>query len=265
MKPNIILMNFTHVYEEENFIKNRRFRWIDCTDLNGVDCYCDVDARRRLEEKIASFSPEGIHFIDSGNYHYLSKLWTDKIREPFSLVVFDHHPDMQPTLFEDMLSCGSWVKDVLETNSFLHKVFIVGAAEPLVEAMTTGYGDKVKCYSETDLSHEEGWNRFSEEHVDCPVYISVDKDVLNGASAATNWDQGSLTLEELESLLGIILKKEAVVGVDICGECSRSLNFFEEKRELAINGKANSELLALFLKSAESHGCRKHVTFMSRK
>ena len=36
MKPNIILMNFTHVYEEENFIKNRRFRWIDCTDLNGV-------------------------------------------------------------------------------------------------------------------------------------------------------------------------------------------------------------------------------------
>lgn len=265
MKPNIILMNFTHVYEEENFIKNRRFRWIDCTDLNGVDCYCDVDARRRLEEKIALFSPEGIHFIDSGNYHYLSKLWTDKIREPFSLVVFDHHPDMQPTLFEDMLSCGSWVKDVLETNPFLHKVFIVGAAESLVEAMTTGYGDKVKCYSETDLSHEEGWNRFSEEHVDCPVYISVDKDVLNGASAATNWDQGSLTLDELESLLGIILKKEAVVGVDICGECSRSLNFFEEKRELAINGKANSELLALFLKSAESHGCHKYVTFMSRK
>ena len=125
MKPNIILMNFTHVYEEENFIKNRRFRWIDCTDLNGVDCYCDVDARRRLEEKIALFSPEGIHFIDSGNDHYLSKLWTDKIREPFSLVVFDHHPDMQPTLFEDMLSCGSWVKDVLETNPFLHKVFIV--------------------------------------------------------------------------------------------------------------------------------------------
>lgn len=250
MKPNIILMNFTRVYEEEHFVNNRRFRWIDCTDLNGVDCYCDADARRCLEAKMAPFPPDGIHFIDSGNYHYLSKLWTDKIREPFSLVVFDHHPDMQPTLFEDMLSCGSWVKDVLETNFFLHKVFIVGAAEKLVEAMTTGYGDKVKCYSETDLSHEESWRRFSEEHIDCPIYISVDKDVLNAASAATNWDQGSLSLDELEHLLGIILSKESVIGVDICGECPRSLSLFEEKRELEIDGEANQELLTLFLRSA---------------
>ena len=265
MKRSLVILNFTHAYETQPFLRRYPASWVDCTGLQGTDCYCSPESYGKLQELLAPFSPEGLHLIDSGDYHYVTKLWTDKIDQPFSLVLFDHHPDMQPTLFEDMLSCGSWVKDVLETNPFLHKVFIVGAAEPLVEAMTTGYGDKVKCYSEADLSHEEGWNRFSEEHVDCPVYISVDKDVLNGASAATNWDQGSLTLDELESLLGIILKKEAVVGVDICGECSRSLNFFEEKRELAINGKANSELLALFLKSAESHGCHKHVTFMSRK
>lgn len=57
MKPNIILMNFTRVYEEEHFVNNRRFRWIDCTDLNGVDCYCDADARRCLEAKMAPFRP----------------------------------------------------------------------------------------------------------------------------------------------------------------------------------------------------------------
>ncbi len=27
----------------------------------------------------------------------MSKLRTDKITSPFSLVVFDHHPDMQPS------------------------------------------------------------------------------------------------------------------------------------------------------------------------
>ncbi len=52
---------------------------------------------RILKERIATFQPEEIHFIDSGNHHYMSKLWTDKITSPFSLVVFDHHPDMQPS------------------------------------------------------------------------------------------------------------------------------------------------------------------------
>ena len=33
MKPNIILMNFTHVYEQERFINDIHFQWIDCTDL----------------------------------------------------------------------------------------------------------------------------------------------------------------------------------------------------------------------------------------
>ena len=34
MKPEIVVMNFTHVYEQERFLSNSHFRWIDCTDLN---------------------------------------------------------------------------------------------------------------------------------------------------------------------------------------------------------------------------------------
>ena len=44
-----------------------------------------------MKRVIAGYPAEGIHFIDSGNYHYLTKLWTDKLRVPFSLIVFDHH------------------------------------------------------------------------------------------------------------------------------------------------------------------------------
>lgn len=80
-----------------------------------------------------------------------------------------------------------------------------------------------------------------------PVYISVDKDVLDRNSAVTNWDQGSLPLPELEEVLSAILKKENVIGIDICGECSSSLDVFEEERELEINSKANRELLNLIL------------------
>ena len=90
--------------------------------------------------------------------------------------------------------------------------------------------------------HEEGWQNFSSGHINGPVYISIDKDVLNPASAATNWDQGSLSLWELEKLLAVILQKEQVVGIDICGECSTTLNLFEEKRETVMDSQANKEL-----------------------
>lgn len=145
------------------------------------------------------------------------------------------------------MSCGCWVKKVLDTNPYLQKVCIVGAAEKLIKALHPNYGEKLKFYSETELSHEEGWNRFSHEHLNEPVYISVDKDVLDIKSAVTNWDQGSLSLTELEKLLSIILKKEEIIGVDICGECSSSLDVFQKNRELSINSKANKELLNLFL------------------
>lgn len=250
MKPEIVVMNFSHVYEEERFIRNSRFRWVDCTDIGGTAGYCDEDARREIARRISDLSPECIHFIDSGNYHYVSKLWTDMIRSRFSLVVFDHHPDMQPPLFKDMLSCGSWVKDMLDTNPWLDKVVIAGASEELMARAISGYEDRIRFFSGSELSVEEGWKEFSGLHVSCPVYISVDKDVLDPSSATTDWDQGSMPLSELEALLGIIFHNEKVIGVDVCGECSRALDVFEEQRDEQINGHANAELLSLFLRSA---------------
>lgn len=250
MKPEIVVMNFSHAYEEERFIRNSRFRWIDCTDIGGTSGYCDDAARREIARRISSLAPEGIHFIDSGNYHYVSKLWTDMIRHRFSLVLFDHHPDMQPPLFENMLSCGSWVKDMLDMNKWLDKVLIVGAGEELMAREISGYEDRIRFFSGAELSGEEGWREFSSLHISDPVYVSVDKDVLDPRYAATGWDQGSMPLPELESLLGIIFRNEKVIGVDVCGECSHSLDIFDEQRVGQINGHANAELLSLYLRCA---------------
>lgn len=59
----------------------------------------------------------------------MSKFWTDRIREDFVLILFDHHTDMQPSRFGELLSCGSWVKDVMDENPFVRKVVIIGADE----------------------------------------------------------------------------------------------------------------------------------------
>ncbi|WP_349908715.1 arginase family protein, partial [Bacteroides caccae] len=161
------------------------------------------------------------------------------------LIVFDHHPDMQPPLFKGMLSCGSWVKDMLDWNMLCKKVVIVGASDKLIRTVPEEYGQRVSFYSEATLAHEKGWRNFSSAYIEGPVYLSIDKDVLNPASAVTDWDQGSFSLQELEELLAIVLRKERVVGIDICGECSATLTLFEERREATVDSRANKELLKL--------------------
>ena len=176
----------------------------------------------------------------------MTKFWTDKLTTPFALLVFDHHPDMQPPLFEHILSCGSWVKDVLDANANCKKVIIAGASDRLLQEVPKEYGDRIHFYSESSLDQEAGWKAFASEHVSEPVYISIDKDVLDPSSAITNWDQGSLTLSELEQLLAVVFRQEQVIGIDICGECPATLNLFEEMRETEIDNRANGELLRFF-------------------
>ncbi|HOU69221.1 MAG TPA: arginase family protein [Paludibacteraceae bacterium] len=247
MKRNAIL-NFTDVYRYETFYQHRHFNWIDCQDIKGSDCFCDSDAAREIEQQIADFSPHGIHFIDSGNYHYISKFWTDKINYPFVLVVVDHHPDMQPSIFEGLLTCGSWVKDALDTNPMLKKVILIGADEKLSEAVSKQYGDRLKIYAESTLDHKETWNRFASAHVNLPIYISVDKDVLSTQDEHTNWDQGKLRLSELKKLLSIILNKHEIIGIDICGACPMTINQMVQQQDILIDDKVNQELLKVFHK-----------------
>ena len=152
----IIIMNFTGVYDYEAFARNNKFIWLDCRHLYGTDGYCDREGALALKGMIADYPAEGVHFIDSGNYHYLTKFWTDKLETPFSLIVFDHHPDMQPPLFDNILSCGSWVKDILDHNNNCKKVIIVGSSDKLIQAVPKGYERQVRFYSETTLMHEEG-------------------------------------------------------------------------------------------------------------
>jgi len=245
MPAECILMNFTHIYEHESFWGSKDFKWIDCTHISGTNCYCDQDAVKKLTRIIEPYGPYGIHFIDSGNYHYLTKLWTDKIKIPFSLVVFDHHPDTQPSLFDNLLSCGCWVKSVLDTNPFLEKVCIIGASENLIKEADRSYAEKLIFFSDKDLNYAGTWDVFATLRLNVPVYISVDKDVLNIESAITNWDQGSLSLVQLENLMSIIIRNQEIIGVDICGECSTTLNMFDLQKDESINNHANEELMRL--------------------
>lgn len=253
-----LIMDFTGVYRDDPFFMQHDFRWLDCRDLRGTSCYCDEEAVKQLRERMAAYSPCGIHLIDSGNYHYVSKLWTDRLERPFSLVLFDHHPDMQPSLFEELLSCGCWVRKMLDENRYLRKVCIVGAAESLKKE-TEGYGERLLFYSEQTLEHEEAWRLFSDFHLLGDVYVSVDKDVLSPEYAATNWNQGSMTLEQLKRLLAVVLSNNRVIGMDICGELNAVAHDWQYACGERLNGNTNEALLRFLKEMLQSRGNEKRM------
>ena len=120
--------------------KREDVAWINCESLSGTECYCDSDSADRIREILAcnGIDYHGVHFIDNGNYHYLSKLLTESIDKPFNLFVADNHPDTKSPLFGPILSCGSWVKDLIEENENVNNVYLSGVNPQLIT-------DEVTC------------------------------------------------------------------------------------------------------------------------
>ena len=219
-------------------------RVIDCTGIGGSMRYCEPQAYEALRTKVrdSAASPRGIHFIDGGDYHYLSMLWTGMLAEPFSLIVFDHHPDMQPPLFDGVLSCGGWVAGVLDGNPMLDKVLLAGIS-PSLAGETLPWKDRVLALDEGSFTLDGFREALGLLDRFLPVYLSIDKDVLGRQWARTNWDQGSLSLPLLEKAIEALATRFRVIGADICGLDPESA----DPDVLEVNSRTDREL-ASFLR-----------------
>ena len=239
------VLNFTHVYEAYDFMQDEAFSWVDCTQIEGTDCYCDTEAEQKLKSLIANHPLKEMHWLDSGDYHYLSKLWTDRIIEPFILVLLDHHPDMQRPMFGELLSCGSWVRVALEQNPMLQQVYLIGVDDKLV-GETLDFGNKVRMVSENDLLRKSMAQIMRELKIEYPMYISLDKDVMTPNECSTNWDQGSMSWQQLETLMEYLMQYR-VLGIDICGEEPKMLTECCYRSDAKMNEKFNEALHQLIV------------------
>lgn len=262
-----VIQDFTGVYAKQPFMQGLRgndgSRYIDCSDIPGTDCYCDDEAVEIIRRHIADAGitdARGIHFFDNGNYHYMSKIWTDMVQEPFSLVVFDHHPDMQEPRFGNILSCGGWVKKVLDENQFINNVVIIGVADHLVDEIRAELSqagdadilDKVAFIRETEIARKALTStsfvfRLKELRsvLSSNIYLSIDKDALSPTYAATNWDQGSLDVAALKEIIACLATSHKIIGVDICGERARDFagdEYHTVQEADALNDRINREL-----------------------
>ncbi|MCR5739182.1 MAG: arginase family protein [Lachnospiraceae bacterium] len=188
--------------------------------------YCSDDAYEEIRSMLSEYDhPEsGIHFIDTGNYHYMSRIFTSFIESEYELVLLDHHTDMQDTAFGDILSCGSWVKEILEKDAGLVSVLVIGPSVPAeggTSELLPAPCERITAsrYHKKTLPEGSGTGSRSS---DIPLYISIDKDVFAGSECVTNWDQGDLLISEAEGLLRRITSGRKVIGADICGGVSKS-------------------------------------------
>ena len=244
---------------------------LDFTTLPGTTGFCDDAAADEIRRRIADFPARGLHFLDNGNFHYLTRFWCEKITEDFALVVYDHHVDLRKPVFPGLMSCGSWIRDVLLRNSHCRTVLIIGPEraqadiierelqslvaddDVLAERASQTAPVRLCCFTEDDILDGRAARELPHilDALHLPVYISIDKDVLSRKVLRTNWDQGIMTEAEFRHELDRFTTDPDIhiLGVDICGEpaynaCRRLL---DDTRDLRRSDGVNRRLLEHYL------------------
>lgn len=232
-----------------------------------------------------------VFMVGSGDYHHLTAAILDKVQVPVTVVHFDNHPDWAWTF--PRRHCGSWVNEALAMPMIARVVTLGCCSEDLTRpdraginllALRTGRlvmlpweieptplgkrtgpvpghdvdGDTLRWSTLAGAPAEEILARVVPQIQTESIWITLDKDVLAGTEAATNWDQGGMPLHTVEAVIAGLAGRFRIHGVDICGDFSpaRHMNpmkwtesFLDQPRRpppsLAINETTNERLLSL--------------------
>ncbi|MCQ2174018.1 MAG: hypothetical protein MJY61_02655 [Bacteroidales bacterium] len=203
-----LLLKFSDLYDDEQFSDGTV---LDFRSLEGTNSFCSEESAEAIAGELSGYPLNGVHWIDSGDYHYLTALFLRSVREPFILALFDNHSDDGESAFcESALSCGNWVAWLERNNPHMRS----------------------HCLNTVP------------EDSSVPVYLSLDLDILSTDFVKTNWNQGTMTLEELENYVLECSEGRRVLGADICGGLTLARG--ASPRDLALNLRTRERLKVFF-------------------
>jgi len=248
----VTLLDFDETFDWQPALVSRARCRVDMRDVAGTRLFCTEEAfdeiRRRLSRRVG----RGVTFLGSGDRHYVTLALLAEISRPFDLVLFDRHADMATCAGSveetpGLLSCGTWLDEAFERLPNLRRAILIGLSEEAARralqsrwcgrlVVLTGVSDGLGGFARfTNVCGEE-------------VYISVDKDVLDRAFAATNWDHGSMRLDSLTEALRMLVRAKYVVGADVCGEMPAApVDRWRLSRLSRLNERANIAILDALL------------------
>lgn len=194
-----------------------------------------------------------VTFYGSGDYHHLATTLIAACPGPLCVLHFDNHPDWVRAPAAN--NCGGWVNRALELPQVARVVTLGVCSDDLVRPQLKGanlaalaagrlevhpwqvppsriwghlpdgpghrqVGGRLVWNCLADLDWEAFLDALLARLPAAALWITIDKDVLQPADAATNWDQGRMPLATLLAALRRIGASGRVVGVDVCGEYS---------------------------------------------
>lgn len=246
-----IICNLSGIYDLYIMKKQEECLFIDMKDIKGTCGYCSDEALHAIRERFSTLSAQDVHFIDNGNYHYLTRLWIEKLDEKFDLVVFDHHTDMQQSAFGDILSCGSWILHVLDDDNIkCNKIILIGPPEASLKHISNDFTDRIICIAEEEIGNflsENDAAYLDISNSKLPLYISIDKDLISKDEFVSNWDQGNISTKQTTEIIKKISRGRKIIGADICGEPDINFNNIQINKSKIINEKLESVLAPLYI------------------
>lgn len=209
-----------------------------------------AEARQRLADA-GALVESAITLLGSGDFHHVAALLHERVREPFTLIHFDNHPDW--VRFAPRWHCGSWMNRTLALPMLARAITLGPCSDDLVNPGLKGGNlaaldsGRLVLYpwhhAPSRIWHRiaDGpahryargfvhWRNLCERELDeaisaaiatIPteaVWISIDKDVLPEDEVVTNWDQGHMPLDAVLRFLRALGARRRVIGADVCGE-----------------------------------------------
>ena len=294
LSKTIRILNFDDsVIKQRTLLSKYAPKVIDLTRL-GPEARFWINPKTTVlvEKEICHSDRNSITFLGSGDFHHISEILISRFDEPISVIDFDFHPDWD--ILFPRLTCGSWVKEVLRRKNIMKAVLIGissndisnfhiqmgdinslndGRLEiyPYRHAPTRTLLKKISpnpafrskngvIFSRIYWTSLEGqdlavfFRKLLDRISTKKVYVSIDKDCLKSSYAATNWEEGKLSLKELLLMLRLIKQDKDIIGLDITGDYSdiiisnavkRVISLLDHPWRITAKGMSGSAITAL--------------------
>ena len=231
-----------------------------------IEAFCDS-----VRDHPAKFTLFG-----SGDFHHLTALWLRRLKDPFTLISFDNHPDWD--IRPPRWGCGTWLNRALEWPALRSaaiwgcgnfelnwpgNLFVSGKALRDRRLSVWPWAERLKPSGRKRWpgmmrdDWREKFAAFARQHSGGEIYVTVDLDCLGENESVTNWENGLFTTEDIVWALGEIRTRAKIIGGDVCGAFSQPHYARWTQRIAAnldhprMNGPTESEARARNLRTLE--------------
>jgi arginase family enzyme len=223
-----VILNTDNSVTRQDLNHDFEMEVIDLVDIRtNLQFYADRRGQRTFIDRVTGRKAGPVlHLFGSGDFHHLTLMVLEQVASPFLLVVFDNHADCSP--LGPKYHCGNWLYHVSKLPH-CGKILHLGATErPGILSRALGTRPLLKKKKLIQLpgsvlSDPDCVDTFIEA-LSChnpdrlPVYVSVDKDVLNEEESPGDWDNGVMSMFPMSAMLDHIIRSYPVAGADITGE-----------------------------------------------